>query len=386
MMKRVQFFDTTLRDGEQTIGVNFSITQKVQIAKQLEKWGVDVIEAGFPIASPEDFEAVAAVSKAVKHATITGLARAKNKDIDACVKATKDAAHKQVHVFIATSPIHRESKLHMSKDEVIQSIHDHVSYAKRFFDVVQFSPEDATRTEKPYLAKACQTAIEAGATIINIADTVGYSNPVEFGQLFDYLRENVPDFDKAVFSTHCHDDLGMATANALEAIKHGASRIEGTINGLGERAGNTALEEVAAAFYVRKDYFQVEDHINLKETKNTSDLISKFSEMDVPHNKAVVGKNAFSHESGIHQDGFLKNHATYEILTPQSVGVKRSALPLGKLSGSHAIMDKLNKMGYSVSRDDMKIIFPIFKNVADNEKLVSEEDLKDIMTQARVRG
>ncbi|ANK62015.1 2-isopropylmalate synthase [Loigolactobacillus backii] len=379
-MKKIQFFDTTLRDGEQTIGVNFSIQQKVAIAKQLEKWGVDVIEAGFPIASPQDFEAVAAVSKAVDHTMITGLARCKNADIDSCTKATKDAAIKQIHVFIATSPIHRESKLHMTKEQVIESIRAHVSYAKQFFDIVQFSPEDATRTELDFLAEACQTAIDAGATVINIADTVGYTNPIEYGHLFQYLQQHIQQFDDIIFSSHCHNDLGMATANTLAAIENGATRVEGTINGIGEHAGNVALEQIAANFYVRKDYYQCTDNINMKETKQTSEMVSNFAQMQVANNQPVTGVNCFSIESGIHQDGYLKNPQTYEILTPETVGMKATALPLGKLSGSHAIMVKLNEMGYDVNREEMRTIFPIFKRIADQTKLVSEDDLHRMMT------
>ncbi|WP_125710331.1 2-isopropylmalate synthase [Companilactobacillus zhongbaensis] len=383
MSKTIQFFDTTLRDGEQTIGVNFDIDHKVAIAKQLEAWGVDVIEAGFPVASDGDFEAVEAVSKAVTKAQVTGLARAKKKDIDACVKATAAAKNKQIHVFIATSPIHREDKLHMTKEQVIKSIHDSVSYAHKFFEIVEFSPEDATRTEPDFLVESIQTAIDAGATVINIPDTVGYTNPEEFEQLFKNLRENIPMFDQITFSVHCHDDLGMAVANSLQAIKSGATRIEGTINGIGERAGNAALEEVAAAMYVRKDYYQADNHIDMAETMKTSQMISHFSEMPVPHNKAVVGANAFAHESGIHQDGMLKNPQTYEILTPTVVGANKTTLPLGKLSGSHAVMTKLQNMGYQVDKDDMKRIFPRFKHVADHSSIVSEEQLRNIMNQIK---
>ena len=378
-MRKIQFFDTTLRDGEQTVGVNFSITEKVQIAKQLERWGVDVIEAGFPIASPNDFKCVEAISKNIKHAQVTGLARMTFKDIDACTAATKDAANKQIHVFIATSPVHREAKLHMTKEQVLHEIDEKVRYAKKFFDIVQFSPEDATRTEMDYLIQACQTAIDAGATVVNIADTVGYSNPEEFGHIFDELIAKIPNSNRVTFSAHCHNDLGMATANAMAAIKHGAGRVEGTINGIGERAGNTALEEVAAQMYVRKDYYQCENNINMAETKKISDMVSEFSEIAIPKNKAVIGPFSFSHESGIHQDGFLKNHATYEILTPETVGMHHSQMPLGKLSGSHAVMARLNQMGYKVTREDMRTIFPAFKAIADTVDLVSEKDLKNIM-------
>lgn len=380
-MKKIQFFDTTLRDGEQTIGVNFSIEQKVTIAKQLEKWGVDVIEAGFPIASPEDFAACKAVSEAVTHTMITGLARCKKADIDACVQATKNARIKQIHVFIATSPIHREDKLHMTKEEVIASITEHVTYAKKFFDIVQFSPEDATRTELDFLAEAVQTAIDAGATVINIPDTVGYTNPAEFAHLFQHLRQHISNFDDITFSSHCHNDLGMATANTLAAIENGATRVEGTINGIGEHAGNVALEQVAANFYVRHDYYQCEDNINLEYTKETSEMVSRFSDMAVANNQPVTGVNCFAIESGIHQDGFLKNPQTYEILTPETVGMPATALPLGKLSGSHAVMDKLNHIGYNVDRGDMRILFPRFKAIADQTKLVSDAELHEMMQE-----
>lgn len=379
MSKNIQFFDTTLRDGEQTIGVNFTVDQKVAIAKQLEKWGVDVIEAGFPVASPEDFQAVKAVAEAVHHIQVTGLARSKKQDIDACVAATKNADHKQIHVFIATSPIHREDKLNMNKQQVIDSIKEHVSYARKFFDIVEFSPEDVTRTEPDFLVEAIQTAIDAGASVINIPDTVGYSNPKEITALFDNLKNHIPEFDNITFSVHCHDDLGMAVANSMAAIKAGATRIEGTVNGIGERAGNAALEEVAAGMFVRKDFYGATNHIDMSETKKTSEMISRFAKMPVPHNKAVVGANAFAHESGIHQDGMLKNPQTYEILTPEVVGAKATTLPLGKLSGSHAVMKKLNQMGYSVDRNEMKQIFPKFKDVADHTDIVSEAQLREIM-------
>lgn len=382
--KKIQIFDTSLRDGEQTIGVNFSIDQKVKIAKQMEKWGVDVIEAGFPVASKDDFKAVKAVAESVNRVCVTGLARAKQGDIDACVEATKNAKHKQIHVFIGTSPIHREYKLNMTKEENLAAIHKWVSYARQFFDIVQFSPEDATRTEPDYLVEAINTAIDAGASVINIADTVGYTNPIEFGQLFDYLRANVERFDDVVFSVHCHDDLGMSVANAIAGVQHGASRIEGTVNGIGERAGNTALEEVAAAFMVRNDYYHFTTNINLKETKKTADMISEFTKMAIPNNKAVIGNNAFSHESGIHQDGMLKNRSTYEILTPQSVGMDATHIVLGKLSGSHAVMQELQNIGFDVSKEEMKKIFPVFKSAADHKAIIDDNDLKIIMKRVGV--
>lgn len=380
-MTKVQFFDTTLRDGEQTPGVNFNTAEKVKIALQLEQWGIDVIEAGFPITSQGDFEAVSEISKVITKATVGGLARCSKDDIDCCFKALQEAKHKQIHVFIATSPIHRESKLNLTKDEIIASVKEHVSYARTLFEDVQFSPEDATRTEWDFLAEVVETAIQSGATVINIPDTVGYTNPTEYGQIFDYLRENVPSFDQAIFSSHCHDDLGMAVANALSAIEHGALRVEGTINGIGERAGNTALEEVAVALHIRKDYYKHESNIVLNETKKTSDLISRMSGMPIPRNKAVIGANAYAHESGIHQDGVLKNPETYEIITPQLVGVASNALPLGKLSGRHAFSDRLESLGYTLTdKEELKQLFKKFKDLADKKKQITDIDLHAIVT------
>ena len=314
-MRKVEFFDTSLRDGEQTPGVNFSIKEKVAIAKQLEKWGISVIEAGFPAASPDSFEAVKQIAEAMTTTSVTGLARSVKSDIDACYEALKDAKYPQIHVFIATSPIHREFKLKKSKEEILEAVKEHVSYARSKFEVVEFSPEDATRTELDFLTEVVQTAVDAGASYINIPDTVGFTTLEEFARIFDHLTENIKSDHKVVFGVHCHDDLGMATANTLTAIKHGAGRVQGTVNGIGERAGNVALEEVAVALKIREDFFQASCDIVLNETMNTSELVSRFSGIPVPKNKAVVGGNAFSHESGIHQDGVLKNPQTYEIFT-----------------------------------------------------------------------
>lgn len=380
-MKKIQFFDTTLRDGEQTPGVNFNTTEKVKIALQLEKWGVDVIEAGFPISSQGDFDAVAAIAKAVKQTVVGGLARCNKLDIDRCYEALKDASHKQIHVFIATSPIHRESKLMKTKEEIVEAVKEHVTYAATLFENVQFSPEDATRTEWDFLAEVVEIAIQSGANVINIPDTVGYTNPTEYGQLFDYLRKNVPSFDKAIFSSHCHDDLGMAVANSLAAIEHGALRVEGTVNGIGERAGNTALEEVAVALHIRKEHYQAETNITLNETKRTSDLISRLAGMPTPRNKAIIGANAYAHESGIHQDGVLKNPETYEIITPQLVGVASNDLPLGKLSGRHAFTKRLESLGYDISdKDEILHLFKKFKDLADKKKQITEMDLHALVT------
>lgn len=384
-MRKIQFFDTTLRDGEQTPGVNFNTKEKVQIALQLEKWGVDTIEAGFPIASQGDFEAVQAISRAAQKMTVAGLARCQKKDIDRAYEALKEAKHPQIHVFLATSPVHMEYKLKMTETEVLASIKEHVTYAKERFEKVQFSPEDATRTEKAFLLQAVQTAIDAGATIINIPDTVGYTNPTEYGALFAYLIGNIQAQEEIIFSSHCHDDLGMATANALAAIENGANRVEGTVNGIGERAGNTALEEVAVALYIRKDYYQATSGITLAETKRTSDIVARLSGVAVPRNKAVIGANAFAHESGIHQDGVLKNPETYEIITPQLVGVKNNALPLGKLSGRHAFVTKLGELGYQLSEDALKAAFKRFKDLADKKKQITDQDLIALMAD-EVRG
>lgn len=378
-MRKIQFFDTTLRDGEQTPGVNFNTKEKVQIALQLEKWGIDTIEAGFPIASPGDFEAVKAIGQAATKMTVAGLARCQKKDIDRVYEALKEAKYPQIHVFLATSPVHMEYKLKMTEAEVLASIKEHVTYAKERFEKVQFSPEDATRTERGFLLKAVQTAIDAGATIINIPDTVGYSNPTEYGALFAYLIGNIQSEEEIIFSSHCHDDLGMATANALAAIENGANRVEGTVNGIGERAGNTALEEVAVALHIRKNYYQAESGIVLAESKRTSDIVARLSGVAVPRNKAVIGANAFAHESGIHQDGVLKNPETYEIITPQLVGVKNNALPLGKLSGRHAFVTKLEELGYHLSEEGLKTAFSRFKDLADKKKQITDQDLIALM-------
>ncbi|WP_430534048.1 2-isopropylmalate synthase [Listeria rocourtiae] len=374
-MAYIQFFDTTLRDGEQTPGVNFNQQEKIQIARQLETYGIDVIEAGFPIASDGDFHSVKEIANVIKTATVCGLARSVERDIDRAYEALRNAANAQVHVFLATSDVHMKHKLNMSRSEVLASIKHHVAHARKLFPIVQFSPEDATRTDPAFLVKAVQTAIDAGATVINIPDTVGFTNPTEFGALFRYLRENIPRFDEVIFSTHCHDDLGMSVANALAAIENGARRVEGTINGIGERAGNTALEEVAVALHIRNDYYKSESGIILNQTKKTSDLISRLSGMPVPRNKAIIGGNAYAHESGIHQDGVLKEPTTYEIITPALVGVEKNSLPLGKLSGRHAFVTRMEELGYTMTDEEKNDAFKRFKHLADVKKDVTEDDL-----------
>ena len=374
-MRKVEFLDTTLRDGEQTPGVNFSIKEKLAIAKQLEKWGISSIEAGFPAASPDSFEAVKQIAAAMTKTAVSGLARSVKSDIDACYEALKDAKFPQCHVFIATSPIHREFKLKKSKEEILAAIAEHVAYARSKFDVVEFSPEDATRTELDFLLEVVQTAVNAGATYINIPDTVGFTTPEEFGYIFKYLIENVVSDHEIIFSPHCHDDLGMATANTLAAVKNGAGRVEGTLNGIGERAGNVALEEVAVALNIREDYYQATSDIVLNETVNTSELISRYSGIPIPKNKAVVGGNAFSHESGIHQDGVLKNPLTYEIITPELVGVKKNSLPLGKLSGRHAFVEKLKELALDFEDSEVATLFAKFKSLADKKHDITDADI-----------
>ncbi|AND79645.1 2-isopropylmalate synthase [Streptococcus pantholopis] len=378
-MRNIEFLDTTLRDGEQTPGVNFSVKEKVAIAKQLEKWGISSIEAGFPAASPDSFEAARQIAAAMTKTAVSALARSVKSDIDACYEAIKEAKYPQCHVFIATSPIHREFKLKKSKEEILDIIKEHVRYARTKFDVVEFSPEDATRTELDYLLQVVQTAVDAGASYINIPDTVGFTTPEEYGAIFDYLIKNVKTSRTVIFSPHCHDDLGMATANTLAAIKNGAGRVEGTVNGIGERAGNVALEEVAVALNIRQDYFQAASAIVLNETINTSDMVSRYSGIPVPKNKAVVGGNAFSHESGIHQDGVLKNPLTYEIITPELVGVKQNSLPLGKLSGRHAFVEKLKALGFDFSESEIADFFAKFKQLADKKHDITDADIQALV-------
>ena len=378
MASKVTFYDTTMRDGEQTIGVNFSIEEKIEIAKGLDDYGVAAIEAGFPAASQKDFEEVKRIAEVVDNAKVVGLARMVRNDINAVIEATKDAKHPMIHVFIATSPIHREFKLHMTKEEILDKIKADVTFTKQHMQDIVFSPEDATRTEPDFLVASVQTAIDAGATMINIPDTVGYDTPEEYGEVFENLRQNIVGFDTVGWSTHTHNDLGMATANALAGIEHGATEIQGTINGIGERAGNVDMIEAAAAIYVRHEKFNAETDIVLAQSKAISDIVARATRMPVAGNKPIMGRNAFAHESGIHQDGYLKNPETYEILKPEMVGATAS-LPLGKLSGSHAVMSKLNSLGYEVTRGDMKSIFPIFKSVAEESDLITDDQLKVIM-------
>ena len=377
----IVIFDTTLRDGEQSPGVTMSVDDKVSIAIQLEKMGVDVIEAGFAFASPADFEAITKISKVVKNSTICSLARATQKDIDCAYEALKSANKKRIHTFIATSDIHLKYKLKKTQDEVIEMVKNSVSYAKSKCADIEWSAEDATRTEIGFLIKCVKTAIQAGATTINLPDTVGYCYPQEYQKMFENVIEEVGkeiDVSNVIFSTHCHNDLGMATANAISGAIGGARQIECCINGIGERAGNTATEEVVMAFKVRKE-LGFDTRIDTKQIKKMSDLIRDVSGFAVQPNKAIVGKNAFLHESGIHQDGVLKNKSTYEIIDPKDVGIKTDNIVLGKLSGSSALKAKIEEMGYKFTDKQINQIFVKFKEIASRKKFVVEEDIIRIM-------
>ncbi|MDP8258034.1 MAG: 2-isopropylmalate synthase [Candidatus Aadella gelida] len=377
---RVFIFDTTLRDGEQTPGASLTTKEKIKIALQLEHLGVDIIEAGFPRTSPGDLEAVREVSKNVKTPIICGLARSTKRDIDDVYEALKKAKRARVHVFLATSSIHRKYKLKKAKSEILASSIEAVKYARKKFGDVEFSPEDASRTEPDFLAQVVEAVIKAGAGTVNIPDTVGYSVPQEFGGIIKRLKEDVSNIDKAVISVHCHNDLGLGVSNSLAAVFNGARQVECTINGLGERAGNAALEEVIMALKMRKDlYGDLKTGIKTKELYKTSKLVSKLTGIAVQPNKAIIGLNAFSHESGIHQDGVLKKRVTYEIIRPQDVGFKGSNIVLGKLSGRHAFSAKLKELGYDLEQSELDQAFLRFKTLADKKKKIFDEDLATIV-------
>lgn len=380
-MSKIQIFDTTLRDGEQSPGVNLNKLEKLEIAKQLERFGVDRMEAGFPASSKGDFEAVKMIADTIKGTSVTGLARSVKSDIDAAWGALKGADEPCLHVFIATSPIHMKYKLQMKPEEVIDRAVEMVRYASGKFSQVQWSAEDASRTDLVFLAQIIEQVIDAGATVINLPDTVGYATPEEYGHMFHYVKEHVPNADKAIFSCHCHNDLGLAVANSIAAVENGAKQIEGTINGIGERAGNASLEELAVGFHIRSDKYPYTTNLKLNEIKRTSDIVSKLTGMHIQANKAVVGKNAFAHESGIHQDGVLKHAETYEIITPELIGLSSNVLFLGKHSGRHAFKDKVTEMGYVLSDDKLKEAFEKFKLLTDRKKEVTDDDLFTILTE-----
>lgn len=371
----IKIFDTTLRDGEQSPGFSMNLREKLMMAQQLENLGVDVIEAGFAAASPEDFESVKQIGDVCKKAEICGLARCNEMDIESTIKALKTAAKPRIHVFIATSDIHLEHKLKISRDEAIKKAIMGVKMAKSFTDMVDFSPEDATRSDWNFLVEILNEAVKAGADTLNIPDTVGYSTPEEYGALIKFLKEKVVGADKVIFSTHCHDDLGLAVANSLAGVMNGAGQVECTINGIGERAGNAALEEVVMAMKTRPDLFKEKINIDTKQLYATSKLLSQITGQKVQANKSIVGKNAFAHEAGIHQHGILSNRLTYEIMKAEDVGRSTNQLVLGKHSGKSALGSRLIQLGIQVSKERMEIIFAKFKALADKKKNIYDEDL-----------
>src|SRR5271166_2010646 len=378
---RVVIFDTTLRDGEQCPGATMTHEEKLEVAELLDTMGVDIIEAGFPIASEGDFAAVHEIAKRTKRAVICGLSRAAFKDIDRCAEAIKPAERKRIHTFLSTSPVHMKYKLQKEPHEVYEMVIAQVTRARNHTDDVEWSSEDGTRTEFDFLCRCVEAAIKAGATTINIPDTVGYTVPEEYFSLFKMVRERVPNSDKARFSAHCHDDLGMAVANSLAAVRAGARQIECTINGIGERAGNASLEEIVMAMKVRNDVLPFWSGIDAKMLTRASKLVSAVTSFPVQYNKAIVGRNAFAHESGIHQDGMLKHTQTYEIMTPESVGVKQTSLVMGKHSGRHAFVHKLEELGYRLAGNQLEDAFVRFKALADRKKHVYDEDLEALVDE-----
>ena len=383
--ERIVIFDTTMRDGEQSPGASMTIEEKLEIATLLEEMGVDVIEAGFAIASNGDFEAITEISKLIRKSVVCSLARSGFKDIDRANEALIYARRKRIHTFISTSPLHMRHKLQMEPEDVHQAVADSVSRARNYCDDVEWSPEDGTRTDHDFLCRTVETAIKCGARTINIPDTVGYTMPDEFTQLITMLRNRVPNIDKAVLSVHCHNDLGMAVANSLAAVKAGARQIECTINGLGERAGNAAMEEIVMALRTRNDLMPYETGIRTESIMKASRLVSAVTGFVVQPNKAVVGANAFAHEAGIHQDGMLKHSGTYEIMTPESVGLGKSTLVMGKHSGRHAFKAKLSELGYELGDNAINDAFGRFKDLADKKKEIFDEDLIALVDDAVTR-
>jgi len=385
MSDQVFIFDTTLRDGEQSPGATMNIQEKLRVAKQLERMGVDIIEAGFPVSSDGDYESVRAIARALENTTVAGLARANREDIDRAWDAVRPAKYPRIHVFIATSDIHLKHKLKMTREEVLRDVADSVAYAKKMTDDVEFSAEDATRTELSFLCEITRTALEAGAGTINIPDTVGYTAPMEYAHIMDTIRKEVKGVDKIILSVHCHNDLGLATSNSVMAIQHGARQVECTINGIGERAGNTAMEEVVMAIRTRPDLFPYFTKIDTKMIYPTSRLVAQVTGMKVQPNKAIVGANAFAHEAGIHQDGVLKEKLTYEIMTPESVGITNSSLVMGKHSGRHAFRDRVKALGFDLNTDQIQKAFDLFKGLADRKKTVFDEDIVAIIMHEVLR-
>ena len=380
-MDKVIIFDTTLRDGEQAAGGTLNIQEKLEIARQLEKLGVDIIEAGFPVSSPGDFTAVSTISKEIKESAVCALTHANFNAIDRAWEAVKEAVHPRIHVFLSASDIHLIHQLKKSRDEIMKMACDAVARAKGYTDDIEFSPMDASRTEPQYLYQILEAVIKAGATTVNIPDTVGYAIPEEFGRLIEGIFANVPNIDKAVVSIHCHNDLGLAVANSLEAIRRGARQAECTINGIGERAGNASLEEIVMAIRTRKDLYDLTTGIDTKQIYRTSRLVSELTGFPVQPNKAIVGANAFGHASGIHQDGMIKMPITYEIIDPRTVGIPSSSLVLGRLSGRNAFKQRLSELGYTLSDEDLNKAFVAFKELADKKKDITDRDIESLVAE-----
>ena len=382
----IKIFDTTLRDGEQSPGASMSLEEKIQIAEIFDEMGVDIIEAGFPIASNGDIESVKEVSRIVKNIQVCGLSRAGQKDIDRAAEALKYAKNPRIHTFISTSPVHMQYKLQMNEQEVLDAINFSVSRARNLVEDVQWSAEDATRTDRDFLFKCVDMAISSGATTINIPDTVGYTTPDEYYEIIDSLIKNIPDSDKVIFSTHCHNDLGLAVANSLSGVRAGARQIECTMNGIGERAGNAALEEIVMSMKVRNDILDYDSGVETTLFTRASKLVSSVTSFPVQFNKAIVGKNAFAHESGIHQDGMLKNNETYEIMTPESIGLNESTLVMGKHSGRHAFKEKAKELGYVLAENQLNDAFYRFKDLADKKKEVFDDDIVALIDDEFSKG
>ncbi len=381
MPEKVYIFDTTLRDGEQSPGCSMNLEEKLEMARQLDRLGVDILEAGFPVASQGDFEAVQAIAAEIRRPVIAALARASQLDIDRAWQALKGAARPRIHTFLATSDVHLRYKLRKTREEVLKQISWAVGYAKSYCADVEFSPEDAGRTDRAYLIECCHAAVEAGATVLNLPDTVGYCLEPEYEQMFADVKAKVPGMDRVMLSTHTHNDLGLAVANTLAGIRGGARQVECTINGIGERAGNAALEEVVMAIYVRRDALPVYTEIRTEELYASSQLLTRLTGVEVQRNKAIVGRNAFAHEAGIHQDGVLKNAITYEIITPQTVGMSSNEIVLGKHSGRHALAKRFEELGYSLSKPELDRAYQQFCRLADRKKQVYDEDLIAIVRE-----
>lgn len=383
-MSRIKIFDTTLRDGEQSPGCSMNLAEKLQVASQLERLGVDIIEAGFAISSPGDFESVKSIAELVKNCSVASLSRALEKDIDCAWEAVKNAADPRIHTFIATSPVHMGYKLKMTPEQVIERTSAMVKYASKYTSNIEFSCEDAMRSDPDFLVRVCDAAIKSGAKVLNIPDTVGYTTPNEMRAMIEYLIKNVPNSDKVEFSVHCHNDLGMAVANALGGVLGGALQIECTVNGLGERAGNTSLEEVVMAMNTRPDLYGELPRIDTKQIYRTSKLVYNIIGQSAPNNKPIVGANAFAHESGIHQHGVLANKSTYEIMTPESVGIQKNQMVLGKHSGKHAFSERLKELGYELNDDQIVEAFTKFKELCDKKKTVTDGDIEALVNNTEI--